>query len=288
MTDNAVQVFDKMLEQKACPCTEKSLCAILSVYLTNKIYGDRFHQAFVSVPAKLGVSPGVKSYNLALKAFCEAKDIGSARALLDKMENVTHVVPDIDSYNVLLGAYLAKRGNKSVFDEVVKEILKKGLEGNLTTYNHRILRLCKSKEGSRAKKLLDEMVSKGVKPNSATYGAIIFCFCKVGDLESAKKVLERMVSAGYALPPSYFNVMRQMVEEGEFGLALEMCKEILSRKWIPPFEVMEGLVNGLVKISKIEEAKEVVEEMKSRLRGTAVDSWGKVEAALPLCKSSAS
>lgn len=287
MTDNALQVFDKMLEQKACLCTENSLCAILSVYLINKIYDDRFHQAFVSVPAKLGVSPGVKSYNLTLKAFCEANDIGSARALLDKMENVVHVVPDIDSYNVLLGAYLAK-GGKRGFDEVVKEILKKGLEGNLTTYNHRILRLCRSKEGTRAKKLLDEMVSKGVKPNSTTYNAIIFCFCKVGDLESAKKVLERMVSDGYASPPTYFYLMRQMVEEGEFGLALEMCKEILRRKWIPPFEAMEGLVNGLVKMSKIEEAKEVVEEMKSRLRGTAVDSWGKVEAVLPLCKSSAS
>ncbi|KAM7490003.1 hypothetical protein LguiA_032924 [Lonicera macranthoides] len=282
MLDNALQVFDKM-SQNNSPLTEKSLCAVLSVYLDNKIYDDKFHQIFASFPQKYGVSPGVKSYNLVLKAFCQAKDVDSARALLDKMENEASVVPDIDSYNILLDAYLGN-GNKSGFDGMVKEIVNKGLEPNLTTYNHRILRLCKNKECARAKKLLDEMISKGVEPNSASYNAIIFGFCKVGDLESAKNVLNKMVGDGYASPPSfaYYTLMRHMVEEGEFDAALEMCKEILRRKWIPPFEAMGGLVNGLVKISKAEEAKEVVEVMKKRLRGTAVDSWGKIEATLPL------
>ncbi|GFZ13404.1 hypothetical protein Acr_23g0017890 [Actinidia rufa] len=35
-------------------------------------------------------------------------------------------------------------------------------------------------------------------------------------------------------------------------------------------------------MSKSGEAKEVVEKMKTRLKGSAVDSWGKIEAALPL------
>lgn len=287
MVGDALQLFDKLVQHKPCPFTQKLLCSVLSVYLANGIYDDRFHQAFNSVPIQLGVSHSVKSYNLALKAYCEAKEIDSARALIVKMESLGNVAPDIESYNLLLGAYLGK-GGKNGFDEVVKEILNKGLEGNLTTYNYRILRLCRSKEGARAKKLLDEMISKGVKPNSATYDAIVTCFCKVGDFESAKKVLDRMGSDGCAWPPSYFNVMRQMVEEEEFQLALDLCKEILSRKWVPPFETMEGLVNGLVKMSKKEEAKEVVEEIKSRLKGPAADAWVKVEASLPLSNSSVS
>lgn len=282
MIDNALPMFDKMSERNL-PLTEKSLCGFLSLYLNNNVYDDKFHQAFASFPKKYGVSPGIKSYNLALKAFCKAKRVDSAREFIDKMESEASVVPDIDSYNALLGAYL-ENGDKSGFDGVVKEIVKKGLEQNLNTYNRRILRLCKSKESVRAKKLLDEMISKGVKPNSTSYNAIIFGFCKVGDLESAKKVLERMVGDGYASPPSfaYYTLMRHLVDEGEFDTALEMCKEIIRRKWVPPFEAMEGLVNGLVKMSKVEEAKEVVEKMKKRLRGNAVDSWEKIEAALPL------
>lgn len=53
--------------------------------------------------------------------------------------------------------------------------------------------------------------------------------------------------------------MRHMVEEGEFDSA---------------FEAMEGLVNEFVKLSKVDEAKKVVEKMKKRLRGGAVDSRG--------------
>ncbi|GFY99373.1 hypothetical protein Acr_13g0007740 [Actinidia rufa] len=35
-------------------------------------------------------------------------------------------------------------------------------------------------------------------------------------------------------------------------------------------------------MSKSGDAKEVVEKMKTRLKGSAVDSWGKIEAVLPL------
>lgn len=61
-----------------------------------------------------------------------------------------------------------------------------------------------------------------------------------------------------------------------------MCKEIIRRKWVPPFEAMDGLVKGLVEMSKVEAAKEVVEKMKKRLKGNAADSWKTHEAALPL------
>ncbi|KAK5786523.1 hypothetical protein PVK06_041160 [Gossypium arboreum] len=64
-------------------------------------------------------------------------------------------------------------------------------------------------------------------------------------------------------------------------MALEMSKEIIKRKWVPSFEAMEGLVKGLVERSKSEKAKQVVEKMKKRLKDV-LESWGKIEAALPL------
>ncbi|XP_022727013.1 pentatricopeptide repeat-containing protein At1g61870, mitochondrial-like [Durio zibethinus] len=91
-------------------------------------------------------------------------------------------------------------------------------------------------------KLLDDMVSKGVKPISATYNTII------DGLDSG----------------------------------LEMSMEIIKRNWVPPFEAMEGLVKGLVERSRSEEAKQVVEKMKKRLKGDALESWGEIEAAVPL------
>lgn len=233
---------------------------------------------------KLNVTPGVASNNLVLKSFVEENnDVVAALNWVEIMEKDNKVLPNIDSYNVLLKGYL-KNNDLVGFDGVVKEVLNKGLDFNLASYNYRISRLCKSKECARAKKLLDDMVSKGVNPNSVSYDTIIDGFCRVGDLESAKKVLESMLSDGYVSPCSfpYYVLIRNAVKEGEFDLALEMCKETIRRRWIPPFEAMEGLVNGLVKMSRVEEAKEIVEKMKKRLKGPAVDSWGKIEAALPL------
>lgn len=233
---------------------------------------------------KLNVTPGIASNNLVLKSFVEENnDVVAALNWVEIMEKDNKVLPNIDSYNVLLKGYL-KNNDLVGFDGVVKEVLNKGLDFNLASYNYRISRLCKSKECARAKKLLDDMVSKGVKPNSVSYDTIIDGFCRVGDLESAKKVLESMLRDGYVSPCSfpYNALIRNAVKEGEFDLALEMCKETIRRRWIPPFEAMKGLVNGLVKMSRGEEAKEIVEKMKKRLKGPAVDSWGKIEAALPL------
>ena len=276
MVDHALRTFHQMVQDRV-QLTEKSLCAILTVYLDNDLI-EQLHTVFNTMPSEIGVSPGTKSYSLVLKAFCQQKDMESARKLLHKMEN-----PDIGSYNVLLEAY-SENGDGVEFDEILKEIKNKGLEHDCTTYNHRILRFCKNKESVRAKKLLDEMVAKGVKPNSASYNMIIHGFCKVGDFESAQKVLERMLADGYVAPCSisYITLFQHMVKEGEFDSALNMCKEIIRRKWVPPFEAMDGLVKGLVEISKVEAAKEVVEKMKKRLKGNAADSWKTHEAALPL------
>ncbi|XP_023736878.1 pentatricopeptide repeat-containing protein At1g61870, mitochondrial [Lactuca sativa] len=283
MVDNALQLFDKMLQQQNCTLTEKSLCGILSVMIDNKIYDDKLQQTFEAFVTKTGISPGVKSYNLILKAHCKGGHVDEAQALIEKMETENNVHPNIDSYNILLGGYLDSK-KKSAFDMVVKQINEKGLEHNLTTYNHRILRYCKNKECVRAKKLLDEMISKGVEPNSCSYNTIIFGFCKVGDLESAKKLLEQMVSDGYVKAPSfgYYTLMKHMVDEGEFDGGLEICKDIIQKKWVPPFEATGLLVNGLVKNSKADEAKEIVMKFKNRLNGPALQSWGKIEATLPI------
>ncbi|TYG96059.1 hypothetical protein ES288_A11G316900v1, partial [Gossypium darwinii] len=204
-------------------------------YLNNGMF-EKIHDCFKTLPKKLGVKPKVVSHNLVFKAFVE------------KMDN----------------------GDQNGFDRAMKEVINKGFEGNLATYNHRISRLCKSKECARAKKLLDEIVSKGLKPNSASYNTIIDGFCRIGDLESTKKVLDKMLSDEYVLPCSfaYYSLIRSM--------------EIIKRKWVPSFEAMEGLVKGLVERSKSEKAKQVVEKMKKRLKGDVLESWGKIEAALPL------
>ncbi|XP_056692218.1 pentatricopeptide repeat-containing protein At1g61870, mitochondrial [Spinacia oleracea] len=279
MTDSALRLFNDYAPQFRT--SEKPFCAVLTAMLNNSKF-DEFHEVFDSAPEKMSVSPSVKAYNLKLRAYCEAGKVELAEELLvEKMERDFGVLPDIHSYNVMLGAYL-KGKDWAKFDEKLKEVLKRGLESNVTTYKHMIVRLCKDKQCARAMELLNEMVSKGVKPNAACYNWIIYGFCRLGALDSAKMGLERMISDGNVPPSSltYYTLFRHLVQQGEFLSALDTCKVILKKKWVPPFEAMEGLVKGLVEISKKKEACKVVKKMKKRLRGPALDSWGKIEAAI--------
>lgn len=280
MTDSALRLFYDYAPQFLS--SEKPYCAILTALLNNSKF-DQFHEVFDVTADKMSVTPTVKAYNLKLRAFCEEGKVELAEELLaDKMEREFGVSPDIHSYNVVLGAYL-KGKDWGKFDERLNEGLRRGLECNVTTYKHRIVRLCKDKQCALAMRLLDEMAAKGVKPNVACYNWIVYGFCRLGALESAKMGLDRMIKDGYVAPCSltYYTLFRHMVQGGDFVSALDTCKLILKRKWVPPFEPMEGLVKGLLEMSKKKEACKVVRKMKKRLQGPSLVSWQKIEAAIP-------
>ncbi|KAL5697295.1 hypothetical protein ACHQM5_030847 [Ranunculus cassubicifolius] len=275
--DQAIRTF----EQMKCEKSEKSFCALLTACLENSRF-DLVHKYFESVPGEIGVLPGIVAHNLVMRAFIAEKKVDLARELFDKMESEKGLKLEVSSYNVMLTGYL-KYGEDKKFDELYKEFMEKGLEPNLVTYNLKLSSLCKNMECVRAKRLIDEMVGKGVKPNVASFNTVIAGFCKIADFESAKSVLEKLCSEeDETVSPNsetYVTLIHHLVEEGEFELALEMCKKSLERKWVPPFFDMAGLVKGL---SKENEAKEVVENMKKMLRGTAPDAWKKVEVLLRL------
>ncbi|KAI8574103.1 hypothetical protein RHMOL_Rhmol01G0328600 [Rhododendron molle] len=90
-----------------------------------------------------------------------------------------------------------------------------------------------------------------------SYKLVLKAFCEEKKMDLAMELVNKMENEGGVM-------------EGDFDSALEMCKEIIKRGWFPPFEATEVLVNGLVKMSRADEAKEVVEKMKERLgRGTS-------------------
>ncbi|KAL5697410.1 hypothetical protein ACHQM5_030727 [Ranunculus cassubicifolius] len=309
MLDQSIQIFHKMGEMQ-CVRSEKSFSAILRACFENRRF-DLVHKFFEEIPVKNGIIPDVNAYEWVMRAFVSEKKMESALCLLRKFKVEEGLKLYISTYNVMLSGYL-KTKEYEKFDEIYKEITKKGLELNLVSYNLRITRLCKSKdcymtkklldevtgvkldvsklneECIMAMKLLDEMTSKGVRPNVTSFNTVIDGFCKIGDLDSANSVLERMCSREEkSVSPNkdtYFMLIQCMVKEGHFESALEMCKMSIQQNWVPHFSAVRGLVKGLVELSKENEAKEIVESVKKRLRGRSLESWTKVEGTLPLHK----
>ncbi|KAH0463151.1 hypothetical protein IEQ34_007733 [Dendrobium chrysotoxum] len=284
MLDHVFRTFEQIPGTER---TEKSLCALLTAFLKHRRC-DRVRELFDRVPGESGIVPGVAAHNIFLSSLCVTGEMDDARKVLDEMPK-KGLEPDVISYNAILSGYLNK-GDKVGFDDALKEINSKGIAPNVVTYNLRILNFCKRLESFKAEELLEVMISKGTRPYLSTFNIIIDGFCKEGNLYSATRVFKRMKSMKRAkgekgfLPnaDTYVVLIRGLVDTEDFASAEEICRECLIRKYVPPFESLKVLINQLVKDSKATAAKDLVDNMRKVVKGSAVASWSKLEAELPL------
>ncbi|OMO64872.1 pentatricopeptide repeat-containing protein [Corchorus olitorius] len=70
-------------------------------------------------------------------------------------------------------------------------------------------------------------------------------------------------------------------ESGDFETALSICEESMKKDWFPTYSIMKSLVVGLASISKVDEAKELIQKVKNKFSKNQ-ELWDEVEKALPL------
>ena len=78
----------------------------------------------------------------------------------------------------------------------------------------------------------------------------------------------------------YFTLVHFLCCGGEFEAALEVAKECMGKGWVPNFTTMKSLVNGLAGALKVDEAKEVIKQIKEKFAESG-DKWDEIEAGLP-------
>ncbi|XVF40678.1 hypothetical protein PTKIN_Ptkin01aG0133800 [Pterospermum kingtungense] len=277
MLNHALKAFDDFYNEGLCR-SPKSLNALLVAAILAKDYKEA-KRIFVEFPTRYGIEPDLETYNTAIKALCESGSSSSVYSILVDMKN-KGLKPNTTTFGTLLAGFYEEEKYEDV-GKVLNLMEEHGIPVGLTTYNVRIQSLCKLKKSNEAKALLDGMLSKGIKPNSVTYAHLIHGFCKEGNLEEAKRLLKSMVDRG--LKPDhqcYFTLVYFLCQGGDFEAALNICKKSMEKKWVPNFSTMKSLVNGLASISKVEEAKELIQNVKEMFSRNA-DMWDEIEKDLP-------
>lgn len=284
MPDHSLAVF-----RLVKPASDRALSALLSAYHDNRLY-DRTVRAFNTLPAELGIKPGLVSHNVLLKALVASGDVAAAHTLFDEMPDTAGVQPDIVSCNEILKGYL-NAGDADAFDRLVKEIAgpKRRLKPNVGTYNLRMAMLCSKMRSFEAEELLDVMGANGVPPNRTSFNTVIKGLCNEGEVGAAMALFKRMPEVprqhGKGVSPNfetYIMLLEALVKKNLFDPALEICKECLRNKWAPPFQAVKGLVQGLLKSRKAKHAREVFMAMRKAVKGDAKQEWIKVEAQFPM------
>ncbi|KAK9051823.1 hypothetical protein SSX86_028451 [Deinandra increscens subsp. villosa] len=277
LLNDALQLFDKMPQLGAAQ-NAKSLNALLFSCMLAKNY-DEVKRVYLDFPGKYGVKPNLDTYNTVIKSFCESGSASSCYSVTAEMVR-KKCKPNATTFGLMIAGFY----KEEKFDEVGKvlEMMKKHeVAIGIGTYNIRIQSLCKLKKTMEAKALLDGLQSRGMKPNSVTYSHLIHGFCREGKLNEAKDLFKKMVNGGFK-PESdcYFTLVHYYCKSGDFEAALEVCKKSMEKDWFPNFSSMKLLVEGLANSSKVDEAKELIEQMKTKFPKKA-DVWSEVEEKLP-------
>ncbi|XVF27847.1 hypothetical protein REPUB_Repub14bG0144500 [Reevesia pubescens] len=277
MLNNALKAFDDFYNEGLCRSV-KSLNALLVAGLIAKDYKE-VKRIFVEFPKRYGIEPDLEIYNNVVKAFCESGSSSSVYSILVDMKN-KGVQPNAKMFATLLAGFYEEEKYEDV-GKVLNLMKEHGIPVGVSTYNIRILSLCKLKKSNEAKALFQGMLSKEINPNAFTYSHLIHGFCKEGNLDEAKKLFKSMANGGLE-PDShcYFTLLYFLCQGGDFETALSICKESMEKKWIPNFSTMKLLVNGLASISKVEEAKELIQNVKEKFPNKAY-LWDEIEKGLP-------
>ncbi|XP_077243404.1 small ribosomal subunit protein mS78 (rPPR3a)-like [Tasmannia lanceolata] len=269
MFDHASKMFYELGGFK-CPRTVKSFNALLTAALDSKNF-EKVGEIFHKLPSELSVDPNVISYNILVQSLWKMGSLDNAFSVLELMEK-NGVRPNLVTFNTLLkGFYVESR-----FSDAEKIWAKMGecnCNPDIVSFNYKLQALVSERKIEEAVKLVDGLKSEGPKPDTFSYNALIKVFCDDGNLEEAKRIYSELKVNECAPNKFTFETLIPCLwEKAEFDMAVKLCKECLNRHPFVSVEVLQGVIDGLAKESRIEEAKALVElglsmsQYRSRLK----------------------
>ncbi|CAF2127408.1 unnamed protein product [Brassica rapa] len=256
MFENAQKVFDEM-PQRSCKRTVLSFNALLNACVNSKKF-DLVEGMFNELPGKLSIEPDIASYNTLIKGLCGKGSLVEAVALIDVIEN-KGLKPDHFSYNLLLHESYTK-GHFDQGEEIWSRMVEKDVGRDIRSYNARLLGLALEMKSEEMVGLFEELKGNGIKPDVFTFTALVRGCAGEGKVDEAKMWYKELEKNGFRPMKLIFSsLLPAMCKAGDLESAFELCKEIFSKRLLVDGDIMQDVVDELVKGSKREEAEEIVE-----------------------------
>ncbi|KAJ8420377.1 hypothetical protein Cgig2_026800 [Carnegiea gigantea] len=211
---------------------------------------------------EIGVSPNVFTYNILMRGFCGAGELGKGLGFFNEMER-NGCLPNVVSYNTLMDAYF-KAGKTNDAMELFNAMRNRSMEPNLITYNVIINGLCREGRMKDASDLVQEMYLKGLKPDEVTFNTLVNGYCKVGNFHQALILHGEMVKNG--LSPNvitYTSLINSMCKSGNLNRAMEFLDQMRIRGLHANERTYTTLIDGFSQQGLLNEAYRLLNEMVS-------------------------
>lgn len=148
----------------------------------------------------------------------------------------------------LVVSFLGKAGKVREAYDVLKEVKRKRLEPDVSSYNALMEALCKSNLLRPAKKLWDEMFTSGCSPNLHTYNILITKFTEMGESEEVQQLFDHMFQKEVAPDgATYTSFITMLCHKHKYEQALEVFRRSLTQDAEVASSVLSMFIPALCK-----------------------------------------
>ncbi|KAK2653985.1 hypothetical protein Ddye_013841 [Dipteronia dyeriana] len=121
---------------------------------------------------------------------------------------------------------------------------------DIRSYNAKLEGLAVKKKMNEDIELIEEMRSKTIQPDMFSINSVFKCFVNDGNLEELKQWYDDMEKSCCGVHRGTFGILVPFLcEKGDLEIALKLCKEIFSKRYLVNEELLQGLVDSLVRLS---------------------------------------
>ncbi|KAF0931755.1 hypothetical protein E2562_005740 [Oryza meyeriana var. granulata] len=280
LPEKALAAFRSAVPSLPSPISPLPFNALLFVFLRCRRH-RRVPVLFTELSKEFSITPDASSYGILVKAYCMIGRDAKAHEVLDKMRG-QGFTPTTSIYTTMIDS-MYKQKKIEQAERLWKQMVESGRKPDQAVYNAKVMHYSLHGKTEDVLEVMAEMEAAGVKPDTITYNFLMTSYCKDGKMESAKELYRSLGEKGCsANAATYKHMLAQLCAHEDFDGALEIFKESFRINRVPDFRTMRGLVEGLTKVGRVAEAKNVVAKMKKKFPEQLLSGWMKLEKELGL------
>ncbi|KFK42902.1 hypothetical protein AALP_AA1G053300 [Arabis alpina] len=245
--DKVWKVIEEMKQKGLNPNSYTYGSIILLLCRTSKLAEaeDAFREMI-----RQGIVPDTVVYTTLIDGFCKRGDIRAASKFFYEMHSL---------------------GEMAKAQEILKEMLGKGLQPTVVTFNVLMNGFCLNGMLEDGEKLLNWMLAKGIAPNATTYNSLVKQYCIRDNLKAATAIYKDMCAREVGRPDgkTYENLIRGHCKARNMKEAWFLFREMKEKGFSVSTSTYSVLIKGFFKRKKFAEAREVFDQM--RREGLAAD-----------------
>ncbi|XP_077226964.1 pentatricopeptide repeat-containing protein At1g19720-like [Tasmannia lanceolata] len=213
------------------------------------------------------LKPDLVSWNMMIDCHAQEGNINGALDTLDRMQSAG-ISPDLVSWNSLIKGYTKNRQINDAM-HLLNRMESLGFKYNSASWNTLISNHVNHGDGEEALKVFQLMKNHGVKPDVITVSCILHACALLRALQLGKSVHGWIIRRNTI--DKYINsaLIQMYISSDDLGSARKLFPRTYGRNLV----MWNGMISGLAKSGKLNEAQRLLHEMRSAKLKPDVISW---------------